>query len=1366
MPTLPLDPSQGDPVDVQVGDPQITDRQPAQIDVQALPLRIQKTPERVDTEAHLTHLLDIARLSQPQEQTPQDTTPQPEKEIPSSVGDKVTEALKYWREGVHHVGALAKDAALGMAGFNSDDPRTGTTLDVNSPEAKALGGAAEFIGQGAADAPLLALAPEAGVTDLAGEYISKGLAEHLAPEAPKLASVLGKAARIVSHAAAGVGEGAAYSAADTALSGGSAQEIKDAATSPMNLLGAVAGVRGMHSLVGVATHEGLNHLASETDTLIASGKAEEVPRAEIKPSFAQFTDKDGAPVFRITEHDIGGTPKYTEIPLDNAHGIEEAKQYIKARPKLSLATTPEGFLHLAVMDAKDMHELVTAGSPVDEQGDLKYGRPSPEPAVYGQRKELTQPILNVPSDTNASPLIRGGTKVDRPVADTNLRREPNPSGNTRIDRPLGEPPTQINGRDNQTTGVLPAPDVYTRRDMLGKANDLPEDRQRGGSEEGTQLHHTQGHALTVDHETGHLTAEPIPVEATTQAQGGIDYAKRGQPSIFGGSGNDGKPTILPPEEEGKFRDLVDTARMIQHPESSWKNTAFEGLQHDMHRGAPAAQQLKQKMYSARNLGNEAELANAFKQQLPERKFLSSADKSLEQVGLGKMSLEQFRNQHPEVGQSLIEIVKPAIDEITANEKELEARGVLAPGTSEARARGDMDKYLAASYMAHVLPKGKWVPPTEALENALAKLEKEHPGAPPEILQKHLDRLINNDDSTSSMIHPGAVSDRLKVKDINLSQTTKDVLGEIHSGAIRMAFTIAQQKTLLGKLRAWDEVAMSKFYSPTPKPGWAHVENSKMFGKVADGYLDPEVAGLLKTNPIEKPSSDLEVWKVLGQQVKANWTYRNLNAQVNNAARNVKASIMVDGLRLHEPVQSAKHFLSALQALSNWKKSPFVTDELSHFVDRARNNEALPAGMGRMEVLAPDHVFDDLLKQLQPVITDAKGKATITSLISKLQQNPAINGLRKFDQSLKHIYDGTDQVFKLANFMAVTERLQKRGLSMAEADAIAGRRINESFPNYEHVGNIVDKARKAPFGALAPMLSGAAEDIRNNIAYSKVLVRAATDPLERERVVSMLKQVGIIGAAAAAGQELRRLNGTSDAEVEAAKEVRSQSGQYYHPATAALPWKDAKGRIQLFDPSSWLPDLQYAQGNPDDALWRRIAANLITQPFQSSMSEATAKSAIARTGLVRPQYTGQPPMEGENSPRKAIQDYMLQTMLPGTITHGYEALRKAGVVGTLGRNESQLTPPQAAAKMIIPGITPVSLKENSKALSGSKAEEYGQFKDLEDQKRRLVRRTTKGGDLEKDPQTAKQIRAAIDVREQQIKDRMIRINSLMEKAGVR
>lgn len=1304
---------------------------PETVDVQA---GMPTVDSRVPEDPHLLHLMEEARKRYPakQEVKQEPSTPIEGQAVPeeqkNTFADTAKGALKLWRDTVHKGGEAFGEGLAGVAGFDPNDKMLGKSGMSELPEGKATKEVGSMAAQGALDSPLFMLAPELGVHDLAAEYLGKGVAEHVAPHAPGLAKILSKAARVGFKAAAGTGEAAAYSAGDAAASGGSKEDVKNAALNKMNLLGGVFGAG--HELLGVTHPEGMKDLAGDADNAVASGHSEPVPLDDIQPSAIHFAVDNGKPVLRVMEHRATGAMKHADIPLDEAPGVQTAKDYIKKSPGISMSTTPEGLQALSKMDPKTSHELLTAGYDFDGSRESNPTGGSMDEQFLADKRTNDHLPPNAPEQFDGPPTRAG--------------RVPSPSA---VTGPAAEfADTGISpARDNASTQVTPSEGIGN-----------------------------QGHSILAGPD-GHVRFEPIPADApmplgeepkTFPLNQADIYTNQGRDAVMGGS--DGKPPApnIPPAEEAKLRDGIDTVRMLMHPETNWKNTAFEGILHDMHRGPVEARALKQKMYAARSLGNEQEIAEALKKAMPDKKFLGAADKSLEQVALGRMSFEQMRNLHPEVGQHMMDMAKSMLDEIRGISDTLEKEyGVVPPGMAEARARGDVDQYLAAIYMAHVAPKGKWTPPTQALTDALDHLRSEHPGATDGELNGHLMKALGLGDEEKAVgenLRGGAAVNRLKAKDTTLHPTVKAVLGEIHSGAVRMAFTLAQQRTILGQLRAWDEIASSQFFSHDPKPGWTHVPPSQMFGKVQDGWLSPEMAGLLQAHTDSlNPASQLRWLQIMGQNVKAGWTVRNPTAQLNNIRRNFKASVMTDGIRFTEPLAAGRHMLNAMKALDAWKKSPVVTDELSAMVMLARQHEALPSGYGRMETMAPGSVFEDMLKELAPKVTDEKGQVHVADLLKELKQPTIWKGVKAADKAAKEFYDGTDQVFKLANFTAGLERLEKRGVSRAEAASIMGRRINESFPNYEHVGPVVDRLRKMPFGSVAPMLSGFTEDIRNNIAYSKALTRV-TDPLERERAVSMLKHVALLGGVGAVGTQLRRLNGISDKEVETAKEMRSQAGQFHHPVTYANPFRDANGRVQLEDPSDWLPDLQYAQGDPSDAVYRRVAANLITGPFQSSAVEPAVKTAVAATGLVRPEWSGPKPMEGEGNPKSAIQDYLLKNMMPGVATHGYEALRKAGVVGHLGKYEEKYTPGQAIRSLVSTGIRPVGVSPTSKAAQGNAAEFYGQMKELQDEKKRLFKRSQQGGDLADDPKRFKELRDKNDARVQYLQDRMKRIDQLLKE----
>lgn len=260
-----------------------------------------------------------------------------------------------------------------------------------------------------------------------------------------------------------------------------------------------------------------------------------------------------------------------------------------------------------------------------------------------------------------------------------------------------------------------------------------------------------------------------------------------------------------------------------------------------------------------------------------------------------------------------------------------------------------------------------------------------------------------------------------------------------------------------------------------------------------------------------------------------------------------------------------------------------------------------------------------------------------------------------------------------------------------ATGLATNRNNMSLYNPQFPAPYIKLARDYT-GILAQYLTPAAEVNRillqlfANVENGKVV----PGRLYKEKGLGMriLKNMLVMGAVFGAGGLARRYyGGFRDEDVEQALASQPNAKGYTNPGAFVWLDRDSKGRAIMVDVSKMFDPLRFLSGHPDDALWRKVMANMLLQPFDGSMSEPYARAGIENLGIAR-----QPNQTPANLDKKALYGMLLPDAARGVM----EAGRKGQLWGGLGKNEEEYTPTQAAMRAAgISNFYPVTTEPSRK-----------------------------------------------------------------------
>ncbi len=768
------------------------------------------------------------------------------------------------------------------------------------------------------------------------------------------------------------------------------------------------------------------------------------------------------------------------------------------------------------------------------------------------------------------------------------------------------------------------------------------------------------------------------------------------------------PGELPDHALDEINDTVRLIRQLIKEDSKYRTvggkvTQRKGLlgwfANDNVRGPENLRHWINSMHGAKAIASPAEKAKimeSVRQGLPAKKMFDAAANDLDKVFSGRVPMAVFEKHHPDVSADMKNYTSALMKEANANSKELTELGLVPEDLSVLRDLGIIDQYRAKVYKAHYLGKGGWakVVPDNVLQDGIHYLQNQHPNWDNAQVAAEVMSIIRADDPRARYLQSSLnkASGNLKERQ-TFAPEVEALLGLEKSGPVKMAVTLAHQRSLLRQIKIWNEIATDpRYFSPTAKPGFVPVEAVKgKFGNAANGYVSEDLIPLMDVT--NAPDLGFQMSHMLGAWVKRNQVL--LGGPVpwaNNIMRNIIPSYMAGGLLPWKPVQAMQDMTQAMALRKAWNKNP-VKGSAGELFHEAQSLGALPANQARVEMgFGTDKMLD--------LVADAMGTSQdLYSGLTKLRKVAE----KLTPEQLGEMYEAIDTNFKFANYLALRRKFLKQGMTPEQAGRTATDRINQSFINFEHTGRLAKEARSTPFGSLAPYLTSAVEEIRIKGLLTKRLLE---EPDLRGRV---LAAGALFAGAGASLWALRNLNGISDEEVAESFAVRKNSGRQWRPGSIALPWRDADGRVQHMDFGGPIPELNLAQGDPTDPLFTRIASNIVKTPINGSVYENMFDYAASRSGIL----TEKPPqkprdLDAERGTLDAIAPFFKQSgVVPGVVSSGMETLRKGGVIGELGPNEEARTPGQTLWNSLgLPNITPVSTPsagERSPSWEGKKQE---------------------------------------------------------------
>ena len=706
------------------------------------------------------------------------------------------------------------------------------------------------------------------------------------------------------------------------------------------------------------------------------------------------------------------------------------------------------------------------------------------------------------------------------------------------------------------------------------------------------------------------------------------------------------------------------------------------------------------------------------------------------------SLERFG----EGWQRVKDQVRPMLDEDAYLHDKLVKMGYVKEGSNGARAimGGDADLYAARMYYSKMLKPGEWAKRApqkvliEGQDFLRRQAEKRGVFMTDAEVADEVNKFLNARDingnpvdafeafKASSLGQPFKHLKRLQ----DLPEPLRNLMGEVHSGIYRLATSLGIQRGLVAQLTLMEEIAANpQWASIGPQPGWVKIPALPAYGKAGGMFVSPEVAEAVINLPDTLSRGQAILQSLIGLQ-KANIIIASPRAHVRQHIQSMLSGVLAGGVDPTRPVQSLTNMQYAARVMDAYHKNPSGSG-LAELMQEAKALGAVDVGFGSAEIKSAER---KMLEAVSEAI-QSPGTKNLWGLLPKLRSIS-----EKFYDRAGRAYESSDQFFRLASYLSQRDNLMRAGMPLKVAREEAARRVAMSFVSPGNVSDAVNKLRRGMGGVVNPYLTPIVEEARI----------AATLP-ERFKTEPDLKwRLGAFGMIVGTGygsfRALQHFNGISDEEVAAARAIQPQGQQAFRTAQLPLAWRDEKGRVQFMDLSWMHTGLQLMRGDPSDAMWRRVLANTLYLPVSGGGLEGETRRFIESTGLVTP--APQPPelREGEAGLMEMMQRLNAIGLFgPTVIGEAARTGQQAGLWGYQSPYREQLTPGQAASKVLGVPIAPVTVPktptERSPSYEASTREDIFRMLNLYGQNRSGA--------------ATDESRAAVDKKVDEIDKRMIR-----------
>ncbi|TWH63811.1 hypothetical protein LX59_03062 [Azomonas agilis] len=575
-----------------------------------------------------------------------------------------------------------------------------------------------------------------------------------------------------------------------------------------------------------------------------------------------------------------------------------------------------------------------------------------------------------------------------------------------------------------------------------------------------------------------------------------------------------------------------------------------------------------------------------------------------------------------------------------------------------RIKANIGSYVNRSYRAFDDPKWFQSVPTEVLNTARQYLTNRYvedgmgqaeAKANTERVMEEMLKTGTAYDSMSALISEG----KLGAKDLSILIKRKDIapeiralLGEYKDPRINFAKSATKTGRLVWNQRFLDrvrEIGMGTFLFEKNDPNRPPEAGKPIAGKQSDTYAP--LNGLYTFPEVEQSFRD-----ALGQEQMADW-YRFI-------------------VRMNGYVKYGKTVLSPTTAARNWQSGMLFSIANGHF-DLSQMKKGLIAFREQVSQKATGSDLEYLRKMKRlGVVYDAPYAAEMADLIKDARLDEFLSGKtgqgfkqwRKFNQLAQGFYSFGDDFWKIVGFENEKASLLKAGMTEAQAEQEAAKRIRNTYPTYSMVGRSINWLRRFPLAGT--FVSFPSEIIRTSANMLRMTHQDLKSDNPNIRALGRKRLAGMAMVSAgfwALSALTAAMLGVGDDEEEA---LRDMAADWQKNSTFLYTGRDEDGRLRYID-LSFLDPYGYwkrpVTAMMRDQPWEKAAASGLSDLLTPFFGADIAAKAIFEVMANKKGTGGRIYNEDAGSVEQLqdIADHMRKALQPGFMSNA-EGLVKASL----------------------------------------------------------------------------------------------------------
>lgn len=756
--------------------------------------------------------------------------------------------------------------------------------------------------------------------------------------------------------------------------------------------------------------------------------------------------------------------------------------------------------------------------------------------------------------------------------------------------------------------------------------------------------------------------------------------------------------------------LADLAKRVFVPKQQWGDEAIRGLILRAY-GAESVQ-LK-----------EHDLADWVRRMLPDKRLLGPASQDLTKWGVGKMTEEEFFAKHPGIKADVRQRLRWMLERMRLRERQLmELEMITAFDVSKHTYGQDELAYLHRDYLAHTLNSKEYA---DALKNnklpfdvwgkyetAVRFIREEELARTGRVTSDHDARNIADEILALRREGPLRLEEAIKAGRFGFLKHRQKLPGPIYDlldpnvgGVIRWTRTFVQQEFAYQRGLVMRDIRQNPEWwsiGPTDTHTY-HVPMDRKYGMARGGWVPDEVGEALFTPLWQGPKADSPALQMVLDLADTGRGVRAFNLTIGQGPR----FMLLNFFRNYVPAAMSGHF------------DPFSRKTIQYFIEGMHDLATWAAN--------PDPFSGNIMWELSRVGVSVMGQAQLDAkVIQKSLTRELINEARATQHgNIFEFYrwltlatqksldfarfwaDSGDSIWKIVTYRSAKDwAMQKRDLTIPQAQEYAARVTDESFVNFEHPSIASNFIRKTPIlNAMQMFFTARLESARNRGMQTLQILRSPFTN-DKYRVFRVLRGlIPLAGLLGPASWMILRARGAKTEDLETAPKMRTHTEQSAYGAATMAPWSgyDENGNFKadFIDLTSGIEEFQLLRNNPTLPLHARILANWADSVTSGDGSFTAMVSDYAHQidPTIDPGYrrmSGLPPA-GEKSAAYLLFNGMYRGGgVPRIIPMSMDILKKSKMLGNELPETQEQWGPAATAVGLTTGLMrePVTVAPNS------------------------------------------------------------------------